>query len=126
MDSPKIYLGNKVNDDRPKTSAQQTRKLNTKETKDAKKKANHVRKNATALNASQVVAPSQVFQGKIKLGLHTNKEVDSHKFDFGFPPHYSKVVQSNQTSATQGKKKNSIARTQNSKMHRHQRNYTTT
>ena len=56
VDSPKIYLGNKVNDDRPKTSAQQTRKLKTKETKDAKKKANHVRKNATALNASQVVA----------------------------------------------------------------------
>ena len=52
VDSPKIYLGNKVNDDRPKTSAQQTRKLKTKETKDAKKKANHVRKNATALNAS--------------------------------------------------------------------------
>jgi len=60
VDSPKIFLGNKVGDDRPKTSAQHTRKLKNKESKETKKKANHIRKNATALNASQVVAPSQI------------------------------------------------------------------
>ena len=41
VDSPKIFLGNQIGDDRPKTSAQQTRKVKTKEGKEAKKKANH-------------------------------------------------------------------------------------
>ena len=60
----------------------------------------------------------------LNLGLHTNKEIDSRKFDFGLPPHAQKSS-SNNTSATQSKKKKSIARAQNTKMHRHQRNYTT-
>ena len=100
VDSPKIFLGNKVNDDRPKTQAQQTRKLKTKEGKDTKKKVNHLRKNATALNASQVVT-SNAFQGKtiLNLGLHTNKEVESRKFDFGLPPQAPSKTQSGQVSA---------------------------
>ena len=52
VDSPKIFLGNQICDDRPKTSAQQTRKLKTKEVKETKKKAsNQLRKHATTLNA---------------------------------------------------------------------------
>ena len=125
VDSPKIFLGNQVGDDRPKTSTQQIRKVKGKDGKDTKKKANHQRKNATALNASHVVT-SLSGTNKLNLGgLHTNKEVEARKFDFGLPPHSSKQS-SNPTSANQTKKKNSIARTQNSKMTRHQRNYTTT
>lgn len=126
VDSPKIFLGNQIGDERPKTSAQQTRKVKTKEcTKEAKKKSSHQRKNATALNASQVVAPSNSIHANKALfnnlagGLHTNKEVESRKFDFGLPPHLSNKLGQTSGSASQSKKKTSIARSQNSKMHRH-------
>ena len=94
VDSPKIFLGNQIGDDRPKTSTQQTRKVKSnKDTKDGKKKIGHHRKNATALNASQVVSTSAQFTGKtlLNLGLQTNKDVDARKFDFGLPPHTSKL-----------------------------------
>ena len=62
-------------------------------------------------------ASSHGLQGKglYNLGLQTNKEVDARKFDFGLPPQHSKL-NSNQVSASQSKKKNSISRAQNSKM----------
>lgn len=130
VDSPKIFLGNKVNDDRPKTQAQQARKIKTKDVKESKKKSNGIRKNGTGLNGNQVVTTTNSFQGKtiLNLGLHTNKEVDSRKFDFGLPPYpppCNGKSQSGQVSAQQ-KKKASISKSSNSKMFRHQRNFTTT
>ena len=61
VDSPKIFRGHQVSDERPKTTAQPARKGKTKGGsdnlgKESKKKTNHQRKNATTLHASQVVA----------------------------------------------------------------------
>jgi hypothetical protein len=68
VDSPKIFLGHQTCDDRPKTSAQQTRKVKTKDIKDTKKKA-VTRKHTATLNASQVVAPQSTLLGKAMLNL---------------------------------------------------------
>jgi hypothetical protein len=72
VDSPKIFIGNQICDDRPKTSAQHTRKVKTKDVKEAKKKpSNHLRKHATTLNAVQVFTLQSSVRGNtiVNLGL---------------------------------------------------------
>lgn len=131
VDSPKIFVGNQVSDEsRPKTSAQQMRKFKGagatgKEQGREKKKANHQRKNATALNASQVIGHAAGLGGRgalYNIGPQTNKEVDSRKFDFGLPPTHSKMPSASEVSAGGKAKKASISKSQNTKMHLNRHN----
>ena len=126
MDSPKIY----VNDvsDRPQTSVQHVRKSQQSDkqgknlvTMAQTKKIRQLDKTRRTVHTKDKPKDSEIAKHLnahlINLGPQTNKEIESRKFDFGF-------TAKNTKEGGKKQKKCSIAKSQEKKMHHHNRNQT--